>query len=79
MDKHRRHSTRRIKQRRRATMIVEPLGFKGSYAEFVQMMQSFCRNTCSKMIRNPDGSITSVSPFGEVVTAVYGDLPQSEE
>lgn len=78
MGKHRKHN-RKPKPRRRVTMHYTPLEFKGSYPEFVRTMESFCKKTCSKLVRNPDGSITSVSPFGEVVTAVYGDLPRTEE
>ncbi len=77
MAKHRKRIKRKL--RRRVTMICEPLAFKGSYDDFARSIEVFTRKTHGKMIRNPDGSITSISPFGEVVTAVYGDLPDEEK
>jgi hypothetical protein len=60
-------------------MIYEPAVFNGSYQRFVKTMRSLTRKSSSKMIRNPDGTVTSVSPFGDIVTAIYerGDYEEA--
>ena len=62
-------------------MIYEPAVFNGSYQRFMKTMRSSTRKVNGRMVRNPDGSITSVSSFGEIVTAIYmedGHLDERE-
>jgi len=72
MGKH--HKSNRRKQRRRTTVIYEPVVLCHSYQHFIKAMQGITRRTSGRMIHNPDGSITSISPFGKIITAIYGEI-----